>query len=182
MAKGSAETDWGVPGTYHDRCRDYADVEGAAGDAALAAYAELYSKVERKLFADVAAGRSATALKCAYLKQYGIPARMFNGVRVSLEGKVSSVKEQQKLRVDSLGRQIARAERQIAELVEHGWWQQVHQKRRRLANLQWRRWALQDDIATGRVRLCFGSKRLWRKQFHLEANGYSSHGEWRRDW
>ena len=32
------------------------------------------------------------------------------------------------------------------------------------------------------VRLCFGSKRLWRKQHHLEANGYSSHEEWLRDW
>ena len=31
-------------------------------------------------------------------------------------------------------------------------------------------------------RLCFGSKRLWRKQYHLEANGYTSHEEWLRDW
>ena len=30
---------------------------------------------------------SAAALKGAYLKRYGIPARMFNGVRVSLDGK-----------------------------------------------------------------------------------------------
>ena len=29
-------------------------------------------------------------------------------------------------------------------------------------------------IAAGRVRLCFGSKRLWRKQHHLELNGYAS--------
>ena len=43
-------------------------------------YAELYGRVQRKLFADVAAGGSAA----------------------SLEGKVASVKEQQKLRVDSL--------------------------------------------------------------------------------
>ena len=33
-----------------------------------------------------------------------------------------------------------------------------------------------------RVRLCFGSKRLWRKQHHLEQNGYASHDEWIRDW
>ena len=30
--------------------------------------------------------------------------------------------------------------------------------------------------------LCFGSKRLWRKQQHLEQNGYASHAEWLRDW
>ena len=31
-------------------------------------------------------------------------------------------------------------------------------------------------------RLCFGSKRLWRKRDHLEANGYASHEEWLQDW
>ena len=59
----------------------------------------------------------------------------------------------------------------------------MHQKRRRLANLKSRlagRW--KRTAAAGRVRLCFGSKRLWRKQHHLEANGYASHEEWLRDW
>ena len=31
-------------------------------------------------------------------------------------------------------------------------------------------------------RLCFGSRRLWRKQHHLEQNGYASHAEWQQDW
>ena len=58
----------------------------------------------------------------------------------------------------------------------------MHRKRRRLANLKSRLAGLEADIAAGRVRLCFGSKRLWRKQHHLEANGYASHEEWLRDW
>ena len=157
-------------------------MERSAGDAALSAYAELYGRVERKLFAEVAAGKSAASLKSGYLKWYGIPARMFNGVRVSLEGKIASVREQQKLQLDSLGRRIARAQRQIADAVEHGRWDQVHQKRRRLANLQSRLAALEDDITQGRVRLCFGSKRLWHKQRHLGENGYASHQEWLLDW
>ena len=37
-------------------------------------------------------------------------------------------------------------------------------------------------MRAGRVRLCFGSRRLWRKQQHLEANGYGSHEEWLQDW
>ena len=41
---------------------------------------------------------------------------------------------------------------------------------------------LEADIAEGLVRLCFGSKRLWRKQHHLVDNGYGSHQEWLRDW
>ncbi len=41
---------------------------------------------------------------------------------------------------------------------------------------------LEADIAAGRTRLCFGSKRLWRKQHQLTDNGYSHHDEWLRDW
>ena len=167
--------------TYHTRVRCYATGERADGDAALDAYAELFGQVERRLFAEVAAGRSAASLKSEYLKRYGIPARMFNGVRVSLEGKVASVKEQLLLRVDSLRRRIALAQRQIAD-AERRRWDQVHQKRRRLGNLQSKLAVLEADIAEGRVRLCFGSRRLWHKQHHLEQNGYASHDEWLTDW
>ena len=51
-----------------------------------------------------------------------------------------------------------------------------------MANLRHRLAALEADIAAGRVRLCCGSKRLWRKQRHLADNGYASHQEWLRDW
>ena len=168
--------------TYQTRIADYGGVHRAVGDAALDAYAKLYGRVERKLFAEVAAGRLATSLKSVYLQRHGIPARMFNGVRVSLEGKVASVKEQQKLRLDDLQRRIARAERQVSDAAERGRRGQVHQKKRRLANLRYRLAALEADVAAGRVRLCFGSKRLWQKQHHLEVNGYADHEEWLVDW
>ena len=51
-----------------------------------------------------------------------------------------------------------------------------------MANLKSRRAGLEADIAAGRVRLCFGSKKLWRKRHHLETNGYASHEEWLQDW
>ena len=168
--------------TYQTRVSGYVGLDRGAGDAALAAYAELYGQVQRKLFADVAAGRSAAPLKRDYIREHGIPARLFNAVRVSLEGKVSAVRVSQRLRVDSLERRIAQAERQVAQAEEQGRWQQVHEKRRRLANLRSRLAGLETDIVAGRVRLCFGSKRLWRKQHHLEQNGYASHEEWQRDW
>ena len=168
--------------TYQTRVSGYVGWDREAGDAALATYAELYGQVERKLFAEVAAGRSAAPLKRDYMREHGIPARMFSGVRVSLEGKVSAVRAAQRLRVDSLERRIAQAERQVAQAEEQGRWQQVHEKRRRLANLRSRLAGFETDIGAGRVRLCFGSKRLWRKQHHLELNGYASHEEWLQDW
>ena len=122
--------------TYQTRISDYGDMVRAGGDATLSASAELYGRVQRKLFADVAAGSSAAPLKSDYIKEHGIPARMFNGVRVSLEGKVASVRESQRLQQDSLQRRIARAQRQVSDAAERGRWDQVHQKKRRLANLR----------------------------------------------
>ena len=168
--------------TYQTRVREYAGLERADGDAALSAYAGLYGQVERKLFAEVSAGRPAASLKREYLRRYRIPARMFNGVRVSLEGKIASVREQQKLRLDSLEKGIARAERQVKEAEQQGLMARAHQGRRRLVNLAHRRTVLETDVADGRVRLCFGSRKLWHKQHNLEANGYGSHEEWRADW
>ena len=168
--------------TYQTRIADYAGVNRSAGDAALSACAELYGQVQRKLFAEMAAGRSAVSLKSTYLERYGIPARMFNAVRVSLQGKAVSVRKGQKLQADSLRRRISRAEKQIVQAEQRGRLGQVHHKRRRLVNLERRLARLEADLAAGRLRLCFGSKKLWRKQYHLEVNGYGSHEEWLKDW
>ena len=56
---------------------------------------------------------------------------MFNGMRLSLEGKVASVREQQLLRRDELQRRIARAQGQIAGAEEGVRLDWLHQKRRR---------------------------------------------------
>ena len=77
---------------------------------------------------------------------------------------------------------LPEAEREVDKAVKGGRWAQVHHKRRRLANLRFRLAGLEADVAAGRVRLCFGSKRLWRKQYELHANGYGSHEEWLDDW
>ena len=152
------------------------------GISALSAYAELYGRLQRKLFGRYCAGVSLPSLKSEYLLTHRIPARMFNGLRVSLEGKISAVRESQVLLIKGLERRIARGTKQIADALERGKLAVVHHKRRRLENLRHRLAALRADVAAGRVGICFGSRRLWHRQHALEANGYSSHEEWRRDW
>jgi len=58
----------------------------------------------------------------------------------------------------------------------------LHQKKRRLHILQAKLDATQADHKAGKVRLCFGSKKLFRAQFDLQANGYADRAEWRADW
>ena len=168
--------------TYQTRIAGYEGIDRAVGDAALSAYAALYAKVQHKLFADVAAGRSAVSKKSEYIEKHGIPARMFNAARITLDGKVSAVRQSQLLQLDSLRRRASRAEKQVDKAEQECQWRQVHGKRRRLANLRFRLSGLEADIAAGRVRLCFGSKKLWRKQYDLKANGYACHDAWLEEW
>ena len=116
-------------------------------------------------------------------RRSGIPARIeFNAARITLDGKVSAVRGSQLLQLDSQRRRVSRAEKQVDKAEQECQWRQVHGKRRRLANLKFRLSGLEADIAAGRVRLCFGSQKLWRKQYDLKANGYACHEEWLRDW
>ena len=110
-------------------------------DAALSAYAALYGRVQRDLFAEVSSGRSAASRSAASMKrgcvrEYGIPARMFNAVRVSLEGKVSGARESQLLHAETLKGLVRRAGRELASARKRGDRHGVHQKIRRLDNLR----------------------------------------------
>ena len=148
----------------------------------LSDYALLFSNLERKLFARVAAGSSPASLKREYLREHRIPARVFNSMRVSLEGRIASGRESQRLHRDALRDRISRARKRLADVERRGDRFQAHQKRRRLANLESRLAGVEADISAGRVRLCFGSKRLWRKQHRLADNSYVNHEDWLRDW
>ena len=166
--------------SYQTRIAAYEGIDRSVGDAALSAYAALYGKVQHKLFAVVAAGRSAVSKKSEYIDKHGIPARMFNAVRMSLDGKVSAVRESQLLQLDSLRRRVSRQGKQVDKAEKECQWRQVHGKRRRLANLKFRLAGLEADRLAGCG--CASAPRRWRKQHHLEQNGYASHEEWQQDW
>ena len=72
-------------------------------------------------------------------------------------------------RMDSLRRRVSRAEKQVLEAEQGCQWRQVHGKRRRLSNLKFRLSGLEADLAAGRVRLCFGSRKLWRVNSKLKV-------------
>ena len=58
----------------------------APQNEALEAYAELYGKAERTLFAATETGIDAMDLKQEYLRLFGITARQFNAIRIGLKG------------------------------------------------------------------------------------------------
>ncbi|MEW5891179.1 MAG: IS200/IS605 family accessory protein TnpB-related protein, partial [Pseudomonadota bacterium] len=178
---------------------------------ALEAYAALFGRAERSLFAalQAAGDRDANALKRDFQREFGLTARQYNAIRVGLEGRIASIKERRPELLAEGGQRIARAKKVIARIkadlrdpaaalkagrrvtplspvdrqeVIAKAESKLHQKKRRLAILEARHGRLALDHQHGIIRLCFGSKRLFRAQFALQANGYADHGEWLAAW
>lgn len=143
----------------------------------------LFNQVERSLYAAIASGKPSSSCKSEYLKKYGITARQFNACRVSIEGKISSCKKSQELAITSLKDQIEGLNKKILQLEKKPSKRFIlHQKKRRLHILSNRLRKLEKDFNEGRVRLCFGGKKLFKAQFYLEENNFSSHQEWQERW
>lgn len=149
----------------------------------LDAYAELVGRAERTLFAAMRSGGSMNDLKRTFLKKFGLTARQFNAIRIGLEGKMDSIRERRPELIAQANARIRRAQSVMKRLQERApGSNKLHQKKRRLATLQARLSALQTDHENGIVRLCFGSRKLFRAQFDLASNNYASHEDWKVDW
>lgn len=149
----------------------------------LDACADLYGRTERSLFAAMQAGGKLNDLKRDFLPRFGITARQFNAIRIGLAGKVDSIKQRRPDLIVEAQAKIKKAVKVIAKLTAKATrYDKLHQKKRRLCMLQARLSNMQDDQAAGKVRLCFGSKKLFHAQYALSANGYASHQEWKQDW
>ena len=143
----------------------------------------LFSHVEHCLYKEVIKGKTSASCKNDFLKTYGITARQFNAVRVSLDGKIAACKEGQKQGIASLKQQIISLNKTIQKLENKSSKKFVlHQKKRRLINFSNRLSSLEKDYKEGRVPICFGGKKLFRAQHNLEKNGFSSHQEWLSCW
>ena len=178
-----------VQRTYHTRI---SDPDGTL-DEVLGGYAEVYCRAERALFADLARGGEAAALKSDYLIRFGLTARQFNAIAINLKGKIASIRERRDGLIDEAKARIKKAEQVIAKLdhvlsppleaaERRRRLTKRHQKQRRLARLRARLAQLEADRADDRVRLCFGGRKRFHAQFDQRANGYDSLDTWRADW
>ena len=177
------------PRTFTYQARVDLDANGAS---ALDAYAQLFGKAERKLFAAFAAGASIDKLKSEFITEFGLTARQFNAISAGLKGKIAGIKERRlglldeaKLRrkkAASVVKKLSRVPKSESREAKSVRLAALHQKKRRLQAIDARLVALQADHDAGRVRIAFGSKKLFRSQFHLGANGYGSHDAWLEHW
>jgi len=173
--------------TYQTRI----DVSPAQAEM-LDAYAELYGVVERTLLSRLCAGEETDKLKSAFCAQWGITARQYNAISVGLKGKIDSIKERRTGLLKELDQRIVAARKVLKKLGKEPKKElaaarrvrlfKTHQKKRGLATLESRHAAMDADQKADKVRIAFGSKKLFRAQFALEENGYACTDQWREDW
>src|ERR1700674_2112876 len=89
--------------------------------------ADHLSHIKHALFADISAGKNPNDLKSCYLTRYGITARHFNAIRVTVEGKIASIKERRKGLIVELEDRIKSIEAKITRCKKP---MIVHQKKR----------------------------------------------------
>ncbi len=177
--------------TYQTRLKNQPDVVSEALDDC----AELLSRVERKLFAqtqkvDTFKGKVFNQIKSFFLSFFGILSRHFNSISFALQGKVDSYRsnldryiKENKERIEKTKKTIEkRYKKEVEPDVRQKHLNKIHQKKRRLARLEKRIEQLESDKATGRARICFGTKKLFNAQFDLKANGYENLEQWKSDW
>jgi IS605 OrfB family transposase len=172
-------------------------------------YGAFFGKLERKLFVMLHIKKnSSTKLKNSFLKKYGITSRQYNSIKMQLDGKIKSYIEKRELdieqlesKIEHLHKVISKKEKekkkQFENLNKHNKTEEMfrkkvkkyrslklylHQKKRKLRNLEQKLQSYQSDKTNDKIRICFGSKKLFRKQFYLEDNRYASHLEWKKDW
>jgi IS605 OrfB family transposase len=167
---------------------------------------EIYSLAERRLYKAIERGESLKQLKKDYQLKFGINARHFNSIKVSVQGKITSRRECYQRQINELTASLKGLEKSIKSLTRkldlshldkrvtqvgascslfsgkktprQRIKLSIHQKKRKLTRLKQNLSQLKREKPS----LIFGGKKLFKSQFNLEASGFKSHQEWLEDW
>ena len=173
---------------------------------AIAAAADLFSRVSRQVDARLSRGEDARAIAKTLWRQVGISAKNLDHILRQVQAKRRAVVELSKTQSEDLRTRIQAKEQQIARkhslLVKLSY--EIKEKRSkgedprqaekilaelpRLLHQHARRLSRLKDMlaaAGGRIEnpgICYGSRDLFLKQFKLRENGYANHGAWLTEW
>ena len=145
--------------------------------------AALYSQLERDMHSCLMGGEKINVIEKSLQSKYKVDSTTVRNVYHNLKGKHSSIKELRKTQAKDLKGAIRSIQSAIKKRQKKKQLSQkdrffIHQKKRRLSI---KRQKL-EKLTNSRISLCFGTKKLFLAQYHLEENGYSNHDEWLHDW
>ncbi|MDJ0592961.1 MAG: IS200/IS605 family accessory protein TnpB-related protein [Pleurocapsa sp. MO_226.B13] len=144
---------------------------------------ELYSAIEKDMHVALIDGGKIETVEKIFQSQYKVDSTTVRNVYHDLKGKHKGIKELRKTQAKSLKSTIKSIKAFIKKKSKKKTLTakdkfNLHQKKRRLAIKEHKLKALESK----RIKLCFGTKKLFKAQYHLKENGYDSHDEWLHDW
>lgn len=110
------------------------------------------------------------------MRRFDLTSRQYNALDYSLKGMETSIRELRPVHVADLR---ARIEAVDAKLDRETNPAKLHHLQRRRARLEDRLARLQAEVDP---RMCFGSRKLFNAQHHLDENGFDSHEAWLEAW
>lgn len=172
-------------------------------------YSELFQKVLHNLYVDIVHRQTPlNKVKKAYQVRFGINARQFNSVRICLDSIVKSKKELLDLELEEKESKLVSYKNKLVKLENDkktvfeklsslsmndcrfkrtlkkykAVKSSIHHTKRKIQKYTYRIAKIKKDKENKIVRVCFGSKELFQKQFNLIENGYKNHDEWYYNW
>lgn len=159
-------------------------------------WSEEYQSIYRSGAKDLNAGKSKSDLSKSYQKKYDVQWAWVDSLLTDAGGKVEQLKASLENRIEELEVDIAtgkekaqslidQVEKELAEPTRKGCKRVpkllmgIRSKLLKNATQQERLDKLKEIEAP---KVCFGGSKLFKAQYNLEANGYSSHEEWLKDW
>jgi len=145
----------------------------------LDAYAQVMNKSYHYSFARLQAGDEPNSLKRLCLSTFRISGRHYNSNLSKIKSRTKGAKTARGNQITSLQCKIKYQENLLTKIKDK---KKRWTKNRYIHRLQDKLRKLENDVKANKVRITFGSKKLFRTQFNLAANGYQNFQEWKAVW
>lgn len=136
------------------------------------------SRARRSVFGELSSkSRRVSEIKKDAIVGHGITARQFNSIRYELQGLIESDQEIKKLRIEKIKRRIKKKKEQLKGTFNPF---KRHHLKRKIGSLEMQLKNREEELISPSI--CFGGRKLFSQQYHLEENGFADHAAWKKEW
>lgn len=148
--------------------------------------------------------KSQSAFVTHIRTKFNVLSRTAGTIVMSVKGRINALTEHQKFElklldvrikdlaetIEATKKIINRLKPRVADNTATAWQLRRYREKKKslyflnnkLNKLRQRRGVLEEQIKNGIVKMSFGEKNMFRKQYHLKENGYSDHAEWYKEY
>ena len=165
-------------------------------------YAKIYRSVWQEVMCNsisILSGKNKSSYNTYLQRKFCISKRMANSIIADVVGTYNAMLELKKHELSQLNGKIdgsykklekynlrlkrfknadinklSKQDRRTYKRLRFAVWKRL----RRINRLKQKRDVLERNIQSGKVSICFGTKKLFKAQWFLEENGFASHEEW----